>query len=131
MRNAFILVLFPLLLGCPKKPTTDLETEPPQPQFLPFASADLKNGKELYDSRCAQCHGPTGKGDGPTGESFDVAPTNFVSWQPPADEELFLWIRDGGAARSRSMLMPGFGRSLTAEQIRDVAAYTKTFSSQQ
>src|SRR5438093_1322127 len=37
--------------------------------------AVLKKGKSIYDSKCAKCHGPQGKGDGPDGDKE----------QPPAD----------------------------------------------
>ena len=49
----------------------------PYPRRLPtFAS-----GKKLYDENCAQCHGATGKGDGPSRESMNPktpAPANFT-----------------------------------------------------
>jgi high-affinity iron transporter len=115
------------LFACPKKPPIT-EPEETVPQFMPFSGADINAGKATYETRCARCHGDTGKGDGPAGLGFDVAPTNFTSWQPPADEDLFLWIRDGGSARGRSQLMPDFGRSLSAQELRDVAAYIKTFN---
>jgi len=49
----------------------------PYPRQLPtFAS-----GKKLYDENCAQCHGATGKGDGPGRESMNPKmppPANFT-----------------------------------------------------
>jgi len=49
----------------------------PYPRQLPtFAS-----GKTLYDENCAQCHGATGKGDGPGRESMNPKmppPANFT-----------------------------------------------------
>ncbi|MBI2181672.1 MAG: FTR1 family protein, partial [Deltaproteobacteria bacterium] len=49
----------------------------PYPRRLP----SLASGKKLYDDNCAQCHGPTGKGDGPGRESMNPKtplPANFT-----------------------------------------------------
>ncbi len=32
---------------------------------IAFAEGDVELGKQEYDTRCAGCHGPAGKGDGP------------------------------------------------------------------
>lgn len=49
----------------------------PYPRRLPT----LASGKKLYDDNCAQCHGATGKGDGPGRESMNPKtplPANFT-----------------------------------------------------
>ncbi|HWP23078.1 MAG TPA: FTR1 family protein [Candidatus Binatia bacterium] len=49
----------------------------PYPRRLPSLAA----GKKLYDENCAQCHGVTGKGDGPGRESMNPKtplPANFT-----------------------------------------------------
>src|SRR6185503_8342494 len=49
----------------------------PYPRQLPSFAA----GKKLYDENCAQCHGATGKGDGPGRESMkpkEPQPANFT-----------------------------------------------------
>jgi high-affinity iron transporter len=49
----------------------------PYPRRLPSFAA----GKKLYDENCAQCHGATGKGDGPGRESMNPKtpqPANFT-----------------------------------------------------
>lgn len=75
--------------------TADL-LEEPEPEAIqvdaasaPKASPEqLAKGKELYkDAGCANCHGETGKGDGPTAkemkdsEGRPVAPRNFTDGQ--------------------------------------------------
>src|SRR5262245_35054347 len=37
----------------------------------------LAKGREVYLDRCASCHGPSGKGDGPTGK--------ILTGPPPGD----------------------------------------------
>lgn len=49
----------------------------PYPRRLPSLAA----GKKIYDENCAQCHGATGKGDGPGRESMNPKtplPANFT-----------------------------------------------------
>jgi high-affinity iron transporter len=48
----------------------------PYPKKFP----SLANGKKIYQENCAQCHGPSGHGDGPGRESMNPktpAPANF------------------------------------------------------
>jgi len=47
---------------------------------LPKAPAkwpNIKHGKDIYSKDCAQCHGATGHGDGPSSGGLDPKPTNF------------------------------------------------------
>lgn len=49
----------------------------PYPRRLP----SLASGKKIYDDNCAQCHGATGKGDGPGRDSMNPKtplPANFT-----------------------------------------------------
>ena len=49
----------------------------PYPRRIPA----LASGKKIYDENCAQCHGATGKGDGPGRESMNPKtplPANFI-----------------------------------------------------
>ena len=42
----------------------------------------------LWESRCANCHGFAGRGDGPTGRALDPRPRDFqdAAWQAGADD---------------------------------------------
>ena len=44
----------------------------------PASAQDVELGKEIYQSRCAVCHGAEGKGDGVVGEMFQQRPGNLA-----------------------------------------------------
>ncbi|MFB6372710.1 MAG: c-type cytochrome, partial [Bradymonadaceae bacterium] len=43
----------------------------------PTGQKQLEQGKKLFKSQCASCHGETGKGDGPAGKALKPSPRNF------------------------------------------------------
>lgn len=67
--------------------------------------AVVAQGKEVYDLRCAQCHGREGRGDGPAAEFLLPKPRDFSqgqykirttpSGELPTDEDLLEVIRRG------------------------------------
>jgi high-affinity iron transporter len=46
-------------------------------QIVPQLWPNSKQGKELYTTNCATCHGATGKGNGKLGKDLNPMPTNF------------------------------------------------------
>ncbi len=65
--------------------------------------------KQLASSRCAMCHGQTGRGDGPTAATLNPKPRDFSSreWQKSmSDGQLRTAILQGGAGVGKSQLMP-------------------------
>ena len=44
----------------------------------PKAAPDLDRAATLYQTQCAACHGPEGRGDGPAGAAMEPAPTDFT-----------------------------------------------------
>jgi len=70
------------------------------------AAAD---GHELFTSRCAPCHGPSGRGDGPGAVALTPKPRNYtdLSWQRSVkDDDIKKTILYGGAAVGKSPSMP-------------------------
>ena len=45
---------------------------------LPALAQDVSVGKEIFQDRCAVCHGAEGKGDGLVGELFQHRPKNLT-----------------------------------------------------
>ncbi|MFQ5439784.1 MAG: c-type cytochrome [Paracoccaceae bacterium] len=84
----------------------------------PAAAAD---GEKLFKFYCAQCHGLTGKGDGPNvTKDFPVSPRNFTDageMNKLSDADIRNAVMDGGPAVSKSPMMPPWGKTLTGEEI--------------
>lgn len=77
------------------------ERQKPGPEAMAQAEA-------LYKSRCARCHGDTGRGDGPEAAKLTPKPRNFSSatWQlAVSDRHLEKAIREGGPAVGKSEIM--------------------------
>jgi mono/diheme cytochrome c family protein len=92
-------------------------------------------GREVYVYRCSACHGPAGKGDGPSGELLrrkqgvrprDLTSTRFM--RAKTDQQLFTEISLGGGHIGKSLFMPSWANDLTPGQIKDVVAYIRQIS---
>ncbi len=76
------------------------------------AAASTADGKALYETNCATCHGKTGGGGfGPSLKGIQ----NSLS----EDQETSI-IKSGQGS------MPGFGGQLSAEEVAAIVAYTRT-----
>ena len=88
---------------------------------------------EIYQLRCAVCHGETGAGDGPAADFVYPRPRDFTLglWKyktspgdlPPSDTDLFDTIRHGLPGTS----MPGWSRLFTDRQIEGLVQVVKGF----
>jgi mono/diheme cytochrome c family protein len=81
----------------------------------------------LYLDKCANCHGPTGKGDGHDASLYDPAPTNFTDSQKmegATDGELFYKISHGRKP------MPSFQKRLSEEQRWQLVLLIRSFGTQ-
>ena len=68
--------------------------------------AELERAAQtLWHTRCANCHGVDGRGDGPTGRNLRARPRDFhdAAWQAGVDDaHLRRVIVEGGAAHGLS-----------------------------
>jgi mono/diheme cytochrome c family protein len=68
-----------------------------------------QEAQELFESRCANCHGPEGKGDGPAAAGLVTPPRDFQdpAWQSGVtDDHIEKIIQGGGSAVGKSPAMP-------------------------
>lgn len=86
--------------------------------------AVIQEGKQLYATYCAACHGKNGNGEGAPGMTFEVKPANFHDWETmhQKDGTLFWKLSKGHGA------MPGFGRTLSERQRWELIAYLRVLA---
>jgi mono/diheme cytochrome c family protein len=95
------------------------------------SAQDKAEGKKIYLTYCAACHGESGKGDGLAAGSMPVKPadhTNGEVMNKQSDQFLFEIVSKGGAEVQKSPMMPGWGGQLKENQIRDVIAYIRSLA---
>ena len=92
-----------------------------------FGTASVDRGKVIYKQYCSQCHGATGKGDGPAASGLDPKPAihaNIPFDKVPIDY-LYNVINHGGAAMGKSPNMPYWNLTIGQQGVADVMAYLK------
>jgi mono/diheme cytochrome c family protein len=85
----------------------------------------LKSAREVYEDKCAHCHGDTGKGDGRDANRYDPAPTNLTNAKKmngATDGELFYKISEGKKP------MPVFKSKLTEDQRWGLVLLIRSFT---
>jgi mono/diheme cytochrome c family protein len=95
--------------------------------------ADTPLGKTVYARRCAICHGPEGRGNGPAAPSLHPRPRDFTGGvfklkslagaHAPSQRDMRLLLNQGMPGTS----MPGWAGVLTEVQMNAVADYVLAF----
>lgn len=87
---------------------------------------DRARGKAVYERHCQNCHGSSGRGDGPAAASLKVPPTNFLRFRSflKSDEELLRTIEHGIVFSP----MHSWRGRLTDGEMQDVVAYIRVLS---
>lgn len=90
---------------------------------VPRTAASVAAGKELFQAKCASCHGPEGKGDGPLAGTLRLPPADLTipHVDQHSDQDLHWWIRKGVGDT-----MPAFEAELTDEQIWHLVNYIRS-----
>lgn len=83
------------------------------------------DGRALFTTHCAMCHGASGKGDGPAGAALDPAPRDLTrrpyknGCGPGA---IARTVREGIPQSG----MPAYGEVLSEAQVRQLADYVRS-----
>lgn len=87
----------------------------------PFRYPDVVNGRKLYLTECAKCHGEKGLGNGPEGKGLNPAPRNFH------DEERISTISPSHAFNTIRLGVEGTGMrahpGFDDDEVWDIAFY--------
>lgn len=100
------------------------------PQQSPSGRPSAARGEALWAENCAPCHGISGRGDGPTAQSPEMAnnpPTDLAERATARQRtltDLFVVTQEGRMDR----MMPPWGGRLEADEIWDVVAYAQTLA---
>jgi mono/diheme cytochrome c family protein len=98
--------------------------EEPSPD-LSRSSGDTNRGGRVFGKYCMNCHGTSGKGDGPIGRSLVPPAANLTVLGKKSDHEILKTIQAGRPGTA----MPSWKNDLTPQEIRDVLAYIRTLGS--
>ena len=92
-----------------------------------FETASVDRGKVIYKEYCSQCHGATGKGDGPAASGLSPKPAIHanIAFDKLPMEYLYNVINHGGRSVGKSTSMPYWDLTIGQQGVADVIAYLK------
>ncbi len=90
---------------------------------------NIAKGKAIFEGKgtCFNCHGVSGKGDGPAGAILNPTPRNFTNekfHKNRTDGEMFWVIKNGSAGTG---MVPLIGTAITEEEAWLTIIYERTF----
>ena len=104
-------------------------------RYLHSPAGTPEEGRATYVYRCSACHGPGGRGDGPSGEMLrrkhgarprDLTDSRYLRTR--TDRDLYFAISLGGGHLGKSQFMPSWDNDLTPAQIKSLVAYLRQIS---
>jgi mono/diheme cytochrome c family protein len=92
---------------------------------VPATPESVAAGKRAYGQLCANCHGPSGKGDGTVAGTDQPSDLTDGVWDfGSTDGEIFTVIRDGLAGKD----MGGYAERLTETDLWNVVNFVRTLA---
>ena len=108
---------------------------PAPPSGAAMSAPSASHGKAVYDAHCVECHGRSGRGDGPAAPFLNPRPRDFTTGKykirttetgsVPTDDDLMQAVARG----LQGSAMPAWGTILSDTDRRDAVEYIKTLSS--
>lgn len=92
---------------------------------VPLSAAALESARAIYMDKCANCHGQTGKGDGPDATSYYPTPASLADsarMNRVTDGEIFYQISEGRKP------MPSFKKRLSEEQRWQLVLFVRSLA---
>jgi len=89
--------------------------------FFTLSARSQTGGEALFKAKCAACHGADGKGETAIGKANKMNDLGSADVQKESDADLTATISNG------KNKMPAYGKSLKADQIKDLVAYIRGF----
>ena len=120
---ALMLMLWSFKMGDKPKPWIVPEAAKAKKSTVPSNAASIADGKELYTTHCASCHGKKGKGDGSKAAQLetDCGDLSSALSQKQTDGELFYKTQTGRED------MPSFKKKIPdADDIWSIVNYIRT-----
>lgn len=137
MRVFSLILIILLVAACSKAPTppppAEVPTESPRRALLIASDPALNLGQQVYNLRCAHCHGYNGEGqlantieNTMTLGMLTIPPHDSTghTWQHP-DQLLIRTIREGISNPLDQFPMEPYASVMTDEEIRAVIAYMR------
>jgi len=86
----------------------------------------VTQGKDLYASNCATCHGEKADGNGPAGAALEPKPRNLELTAKEANAAYMHWvISEGGAAAGLSPTMVAYKGILSNDELWKIVTYLR------
>ncbi len=94
----------------------------------PATPKNIAKGKAIYEGKgtCFNCHGTSGKGDGPAGQMLNPSPRNFTNpkfHKLRTPGEMFWVIKNGSAGTG---MVPLIGTAITEDEAWYVILYERS-----
>ncbi|GJL54968.1 MAG: hypothetical protein NPIRA02_21000 [Nitrospirales bacterium] len=87
-------------------------------------SGSPEKGKAIYNTYCLNCHGQTGKGDGPIGQALIPPAADLTATGNKSDTILLNTIRNGRPGTA----MPSWKSDLSKQEMEDILAYIRNLT---
>lgn len=96
--------------------------------LLVVAAVSAATTEEVFNQKCAMCHGKDGKGQTPMGKKLKLRDLTDAKVQAAAkDAEWEKILADGVKSPEGKSLMPGYKDKMKPEELKELLKYSRGF----